>query len=106
MASIDPIIVDPDDMYVNIKVFALYDTGGGSNASEIESDINAGVLDWGTQTGINNFNSTFRAQQLEKRLHFLIRQLVMFPSRLHFKYIKPNTNQTNTYCISIGNQLQ
>ena len=41
MASIDPIIVDPDDMYVNIKVFALYDTGGGSNASEIESDINA-----------------------------------------------------------------
>ena len=68
MASIDPIIVDPDDMYINIKVFALYDTGGGSNATEIEANINSGVLDWGTQTGINNFNSTFRAQQLEKAI--------------------------------------
>ena len=33
MASIDPIIVDPVDMYINIKVFALYDTGGGSYAN-------------------------------------------------------------------------
>ena len=106
MASIDPIIVDPDDMYVNIKVFALYDTGGGSNASEIESDINAGVLDWGTQTGINNFNSTFRAQQLEKAITLSNKTISDVSLQVTLlKYIKPNTNQTNTYCISIGNQL-
>lgn len=106
MASIDPIIVDPDDMYINIKVFALYDTGGGSNASEIESDINAGVLDWGTQTGINNFNSTFRAQQLEKAITLSNKTISDVSLQVTLlKYIKPNTNQTNTYCISIGNQL-
>tara|TARA_B100000073_G_scaffold334745_1_gene327617 strand:+ start:358 stop:2388 length:2031 start_codon:yes stop_codon:yes gene_type:complete len=106
MASIDPIIVDPDDMYINIKVFALYDTGGGSNASEIEANINSGVLDWGTQTGINNFNSTFRAQQLEKAISLSNKAISDVSLQVTLlKYIKPNTNQTNTYCISIGNPL-
>ena len=27
MASIDPIVIDPDDIYINTKIFALYDTG-------------------------------------------------------------------------------
>ena len=106
MASIDPIIVDPDDMYINIKVFALYDTGGGSNATEIEANINSGVLDWGTQTGINNFNSTFRAQQLEKAIILSNKAISDVSLQVTLlKYIKPNTNQTNTYCISIGNPL-
>ena len=106
MASIDPIIVDPDDMYINIKVFALYDTGGGSNATEIEANINSGVLDWGTQTGINNFNSTFRAQQLEKAITLSNKAISDVSLQVTLlKYIKPNTNQTNTYCISIGNPL-
>ena len=106
MASIDPIIVDPDDMFINIKVFALYDTGGGSNATEIEANINSGVLDWGTQTGINNFNSTFRAQQLEKAITLSNKAISDVSLQVTLlKYIKPNTNQTNTYCISIGNPL-
>ena len=106
MASIDPIIVDPDDMYINIKVFALYDTGGGSNATEIEANINSGVLDWGTQTGINNFNPTFRAQQLEKAITLSNKAISDVSLQVTLlKYIKPNTNQTNTYCISIGNPL-
>jgi hypothetical protein len=106
MASIDPIIVDPDDMFINIKVFALYDTGGGSNATEIEANINSGVLDWGTQTGINNFNSTFRAQQLEKAITLSNKAISDVSLQVTIlKYIKPNTNQTNTYCISIGNPL-
>ena len=45
MASIDPVITDPDDIFINIKLFASYDTVG-SNPSEIETDINAGILDW------------------------------------------------------------
>ena len=106
MASIDPIIVDPDDVFINVKVFALYDTGGGSNASEIESDINSGILDWGSQTGINNFNSTFRAQQMEKAITLSNRAISDVSLQVTLlKYIKPNTNQTNTYCVSIGNPL-
>ena len=66
MASIDPVITDPDDIFINIKLFASYDTGCGSNPSEIETDINAGILDWAKQTQINNFNSTFRSTDFEK----------------------------------------
>ena len=106
MASIDPVIVDPDDVYINVNVFALYDTGCGSNASEIESDINTAIKDWGTQTKINNFNSTFRAAQLEKAIT-LSNKCVTDTSlqTTILKYIKPNTNQTNTYCIATGSNL-
>ena len=106
MASIDPVVVDPDDIYINTKVYALYDTGCGSNPSEIETDISNSITDWGRQTGINNFNSTFRAQQLEKAISLsnnCITDISLQTTIL--KYIKPNTNQTNTYCISTGSNL-
>ena len=98
MASIDPIVTDPDDVYINVNVFALYDTGCGSNASEIETDISKAISDWGIQTQINNFNSTFRAQQLEKAIT-LSNKCVTDTSlqTTILKYIKPDTNSTNTY---------
>ena len=106
MASIDPIVTDPDDVYINVNVFALYDTGCGSNASEIETDISQAIIDWGIQTQINNFNSTFRAQQLEKAIT-LSNKCVTDTSlqTTILKYIKPDTDQTNTYCVSTGGNL-
>ena len=106
MASIDPIVTDPDDVYINVNVFALYDTGCGSNASEIETDISKAITDWGIQTQINNFNSTFRAQQLEKAIT-LSNKCVTDTSlqTTILKYIKPDSNQTNTYCVSTGGNL-
>ena len=106
MASIDPIVTDPDDVYINTNVFALYDTGCGSNPSEIETDITKAINDWGIQTQINNFNSTFRAQQLEKAIT-LSNKCVTDTSlqTTILKYIKPDTNQTNTYCVSTGGNL-
>jgi len=106
MASIDPIVTDPDDVYINVNVFTLYDTGCGSNASEIETDISKAITDWGIQTQINNFNSTFRAQQLEKAIT-LSNKCVTDTSlqTTILKYIKPDTDQTNTYCVSTGGNL-
>ena len=106
MAAIDPVIVDPDDIYVNIKIFALYDTGAGSNASEIKSDIDNAVNDWATQTQINNFNSTFRASQLEKAIGLSNKSVTDTSLQISLlKYIKPDTNQTNTYCVATGSDL-
>ena len=50
MASIDPVVVDPDDMYIYNKVFAQYDTGCGSNSSSIKTDIQNSIQDWPIQT--------------------------------------------------------
>ena len=106
MASIDPIVIDPDDLYIYNKIFALYDTGCGSNASDIKTNIQNSITQWATQTGINNFNSTFKAQDFQRSIILsdsCISDLSVQTTLL--KYIKPNTNQTNTYCVSTGSPL-
>ena len=106
MASIDPVVVDPDNVYIYTKVFALYDTGAGSSSSQIKTDIQNAINDWATQTQINNFNSTFRGSAYEKAISLsnnAITDVSLQTTTL--KYILPNSNQTNTYCISTGSGL-
>ena len=106
MASIDPIVVDPDDMYIYNKIFAQYDTGCGSNSSSIKTDISTAVQEWASQTQINNFNSTFRSNSLQKAIGLANKCIsdVSLQTTL-LKYIEPQSNQTNTYCVSIGSGL-
>ena len=68
MASIDPVIIDPDNIYIYTKVFVLYDTGSGSNASTIKTNVQNAINDWASQTQINNFNSTFKAQDYQRAI--------------------------------------
>ena len=106
MASIDPVVIDPDELYIYNKIFALYDTGCGSNASDIKTNIQNSITQWASQTGINNFNSTFKAQDFQRSIILsdsCISDLSVQTTLL--KYVKPNTNQTNTYCISTGSLL-
>lgn len=106
MASIDPVIVDPDDLYIYTKIFVQYDTGCGSNSSEISSDIQSAIKDWATQTQINNFNSTFRRPQYEKAISLSNRCISDTSVQTTIvKYLRPDTGQTNTYCISTGSGL-
>ena len=105
MASIDPVVVDVDNVYIYLKVFAQYDTGQG-NASDIKANIQKAIGDWASQTQINNFNSTFRLQQFEKALTLSDKSIGDVSSQVSIlKYIKPSTNQTNTYCLSTGSSL-
>jgi len=106
MASIDPVVIDPDDIYIYNKIFAIYDTSKGTNTLDIATNIQNSIKDWATQTQINNFNSTFRSQELQRAVTLsdnAITDISVQTSIL--KYIKPNTNQTNTYCISTGSPL-
>ncbi|QIN97154.1 baseplate wedge subunit [Synechococcus phage S-H25] len=106
MASIEPVIVDPDNIYIYTKIFALYDTGSGANTSDIKTDIQNSVNEWATQTGINNFSSTFRGQDYQRAILLSNKGIVdVSVQTVLLKYIKPNTNETNTYCISTGSEL-
>jgi len=106
MASIDPVIVDPDNLYIYLKAFILYDSGCGSNATEIKTDVQAGIKSWANQTQINNFNSVFRSQQLEKAISLSNKCVTDSSLQVSLlKYIYPNTGQTNTYCVSTGSDL-
>jgi|TARA_R100000030_G_scaffold36993_1_gene27709 hypothetical protein len=106
MASIDPVIIDPEEMYLYIKVFGQYDPGTASNTSDIKTNIQNGINDWASQSQINNFNSTFRAQAFEKAVTLSDKSISDVSLQLSvLKYINPNTNQTNTYCIATGADL-
>ena len=106
MASIDPVIVDPDYMYIYNKIFINYDTGCGSTAAEIKTDINNAISEWAGQTQINNFNSTFRSNSFEKAITLANKCVsdVSLQTTL-LKYINPSSNQTNTYCVSTGSGI-
>ena len=106
MASIDPVIVDPDYMYIFNKIFINFDTGCGSTAAEIKTDISTAISEWAGQTQINNFNSTFRSNSFEKAITLANKCIsdVSLQTTL-LKYIDPSTNQTNTYCVSTGSGI-
>ncbi|WLW36916.1 baseplate wedge subunit [Synechococcus phage S-8S29] len=106
MASIDPVIVDPDNMYIYPKVFVTYDTGCGSNATAIKTNVQSGINSWASQTQINNFNSIFRLQQFEKAIGLSDKCVVDTSVQVSLlKYIEPVAGETNTYCVSTGSPL-
>ena len=106
MASIDPVVVDPDNIFIYTKPFVLYDTGAGSSSSQIKTNVQNAINQWASQTQINNFNSTFRGQAYEKAITLADSAIsdVSVQTTI-LKYIYPNSNQTNTYCISTGGEL-
>ena len=106
MASIDPVIVDPEQLYIYNKIFVQYDTGCGSDTSTIKTEVQNAVTEWATQTAINNFNSTFRAQSFEKAITLASKCITDVSLQTTvLRYIKPQTNQTNSYIITTGAPL-
>ena len=87
-------------------MFAQYDTATASNTSDIKTNIQNGINDWATQTQINNFNSTFRSGDFEKAVTLSDNSVTDVSIQLSLlRYIRPVTNQTNTYCIATGGDL-
>lgn len=106
MASIDPVIVDPDEMYIYPKVFVQYNPSSGANTSQLSTNIQSAIQDWGRQTQINNFNSVFRNSAFSRAISGSDSAISDVSNQISVvKYIKPDTNQTNTYCINIGSGL-
>ena len=106
MASIDPVIIDPENIYIYNKIFVQYDTGCGDNTTTIKTHVQNGINEWAAQTEINNFNSTFRSQSFEKAITLSSKCVADVSLQTTVvRYIKPVTNQTNTYVISTGSPL-
>ena len=106
MASIDPVIIDPENLYIYTKVFVLYDTGSSSDTSTIKTNVQTAISQWATQTQINNFNSTFRSQAYEKAITLSNNAITDVSLQVTLlRYIVPIVNQTNTYTISTGSAL-
>ena len=106
MASIDPVIIDPENIYIYNKIFVQYDTGCGDNTTTIKTHVQNGINEWAAQTEINNFNSTFRSQSFEKAITLSSKCVADVSLQTTVvRYVKPVTNQTNTYVIATGSPL-
>ena len=107
MASIEPVVVDADSIYVYPRVFITYDPACSSRAvSGITTNAQNAINDWASQTGINNFNGSFSLSKFTKAITLSDRCIADVTSQISIvKYINPALAETNTYCISTGSPL-
>lgn len=106
MASIDPVIVDPEEMFIYAKSFVQYDTGAGLDATSIKTSIQNAILQWSEQSGINAFNSTFRGQAFEKAIISSSKGVIDVSLQISIvKYLTPDAGATNSYSFTTGSAL-
>jgi hypothetical protein len=75
MASVEPVIVDPDEYYLNLSIFVAATTFKSilseeslstSTSADIKKKIQAAIQQFGDQTDLGNFGKTLSLSQLEK----------------------------------------
>ena len=107
MASIEPVIVDADSIFIYPKVFITYDPAcSARSVSGITANAQTAINEWAGQTGINNFNGNFSLSKFTKAITLADRCIADVTTQISLvKYINPDTAETNTYCISTGSPL-
>ena len=107
MASIEPVIVDADSIYVYPKVYITYDPAcSNRSVSSISSDSQAAINDWAVTSNINNFGGSFSLSKFQKAISLSNNCIVDVSSQVSLlKYINPFANETNTYCITTGSPI-
>ncbi|QBQ74972.1 baseplate wedge subunit [Cyanophage S-RIM4] len=107
MASIEPVIVDADSIYIYPKVFITYDPAcSARSVSGITANAQNAINEWASQTGINNFNGNFSLSKFTKAITLADRCIADVTTQISLvKYINPAIAETNTYCISTGSPL-
>lgn len=107
MASIDPIIVDTNTLYVYPKIFAAYDPSTPSrDVSKMTTNIQDAVNQWAQQSEINNFNNNFSLSKFQKAVTSADSNIADTSTQISLvQYVKATGNQSNTYCISTGSPI-
>lgn len=107
MASIEPVIIDADSIFVYPKVFITYDPACSSRSvSGITANAQTAINEWAAQTGINNFNGSFSLSKFTKAITLADRCIADVTTQISVvKYINPKLAETNTYCITTGSPI-
>lgn len=107
MAAIEPVITDPDYMYVITDIFSLYDKNCTSiSETEMASKISVAVAQFAGQSLINNFGGSFSLSKLQKAIELADECIDTSAIQATLlRYLNPNMGQTNTYCVDFGTAL-
>lgn len=107
IASIQPVIVDADSIYIYARIFITYDPACSSRSvSTIQSNAQNAIVQWAQQTGINNFNGAFSLSKFQQAITIADRCISDISTQITLlKYMLPTAAETNTYCISTGSPI-
>ena len=107
MASIEPVIVDTNTLYIYPKIFANYDPSTASrDVSNITTNIQDAINQWAQQSEINNFNNNFSLTKFQKAVTSSDPNIADTSTQVSLvQYVKASGNTSNTYCVSTGAPL-
>ena len=107
MASIEPVIVDTNTLYIYPRIFANYDPSTASrDVSNITTNIQDAINQWAQQSEINNFNNNFSLTKFQKAITSSDPNIADTSTQVSLvQYVKASGNTSNTYCVSTGAPL-
>ena len=107
MASIEPVIIDAEFLYVPTSLFVFYDpTKTSKSISELQGLVLGAVEQFASQEDINNFGSTFSLSKYQKAIGLADTSVDSASVQTTLlKYLKVNPGTVDTYCTDFGSPL-
>ncbi|AIX14901.1 baseplate wedge protein [Synechococcus phage ACG-2014d] len=107
MASIEPVIIDAEFLYVPTSLFVFYDpTKTSKSISELQGLVLGAVEQFASQEDINNFGSTFSLSKYQKAIGLADTSVDSASVQTTLlKYLRVNPGTVDTYCTDFGSPL-
>lgn len=107
MASIEPVVIDAEFLYVATSLFVFYDpTKTSKSISELQGLVLGAVEQYANQENINNFGSTFSLSKYQKAIGLADTAVDSASVQTTLvKYLNVNPGTVNTYCTDFGSPI-
>ena len=107
MASIEPVVIDPEFLYVPTSLFVFYDpTKTSKSIAELQNLVLGSIEQFAGQENINNFGSTFSLSKYEKAIALADNSIDSASVQTTLlRYMKPKKDTVDTYCIDFGSPI-
>lgn len=107
MASIEPVIIDPEFLYIPTNLFVFYDpTKTSKSISELQNLVLGSLEQFANQENINNFGSTFSLSKYEKAITLADNAIDSASVQTTLlRYMKPKKDTVDTYCTDFGSPI-
>jgi hypothetical protein len=107
VGALETVIVDPDYLYIVIRMFLTYDPNKTSlNSADIYAKAQKAVNDFGNQSGLNNFDGAFSSAKLIRAVSLADPAVEgVSLQNILLKYIETPSNTRNIHKVNFGTEI-
>ncbi|AGG54300.1 hypothetical protein CYWG_00016 [Cyanophage S-SSM6b] len=107
MASIEPVIIDPEFLYIPTSLFVFYDpTKTSKSIAELQGLVLGAIEQFAGQEDINNFGSTFSLSKYNKAIGLADTAIDSASVQTTLlRYLTVNADTVDTYCTDFGSPI-